>query len=322
MGESVFAAVLAAGAAVLDKPALARLDAGLKAPVRVGVCGRPGAGRDTVRRALGGAGVVVSDPGGGAEIDVYVFTETLTREDRAALSATRRPTVAVLNKADLTCFAGVGPMALAAARCRALQSTTGVPTRPLAALLADAGSDPAGLDPDLVEALRRLSTGSFGLISPGIRRRLLAELDLFGVAVAAAAISGGAGPDVLPVLFREFSGVHGVLEEIDRAAAAIRYRRLLGALASLADQAVGSRGAPVAEFLTGDAVVLARMAAASAVVTPPGAIEDPGGRDALLRQAIYFQRYARGPVSVLHRDCGFDIARGALRQWRRAGGCP
>ncbi len=267
--------------------------------------------------------MVVADPGGAAEIGVYVFTETLTPEDRAALSAARRPMVAVLNKADLICFEGAGPMAAAAARCRELQSSTGVPTRPLAALLADVATDPAGLDPDLFEALRRLRRGPSGLagpwrISTGIRQRLLAELDFVGVAMAAAAVSGGAGPDVLIALFREFSGIQGVLEEIGRAAAVIRYRRLLRALAPLAEQAVGSRGAPVGAFLAGDAVVLARMAAASEVVTAPTV---PGGRNELLCRAIYFQRYARGPVSGLHRDCGIDIARGALRQWRRAGGC-
>ena len=325
MDDRVLAAVLAAGAAVLDEPALARLGADLAqvsgAPVPVGVCGRPGAGRDTVRHALRGADVVVADQGGAAEIDVYVFTETLTPEDRAALSAARRPMVAVLNKADLICFAGARPMAEAAARCRELQSSTGVPTRPLAALLAGVATDPAGLDPDLAAALRRLSIGPSGLagswrIGTGVRRRLLAELDLVGVAIAAAAVSGGAGPEVLTALFREFSGIQGVLEEIGEAAAVIRYRRLLRALAPLAERAVGSRGAPVAAFLAGDAVVLARMAAASEVVTPPAV---PGWRDALLCQAIYFQRYARGPVSGLHRECGIDIARGALRQWRRAG---
>ena len=327
MDDRVLAAVLAAGAAVLDEPTLQRLGADLAhvsgAPVPVGVCGRPGAGRDTVRHALRGADVVVADPGGAAEIGVYVFTETLTPEDRAALSAARRPMVAVLNKADLICFEGAGPMAAAAARCRELQSSTGVPTRPLAALLADVATDPAGLDPDLFEALRRLRRGPSGLagpwrISTGIRQRLLAELDFVGVAMAAAAVSGGAGPDVLIALFREFSGIQGVLEEIGRAAAVIRYRRLLRALAPLAEQAVGSRGAPVGAFLAGDAVVLARMAAASEVVTAPTV---PGGRNELLCRAIYFQRYARGPVSGLHRDCGIDIARGALRQWRRAGGC-
>jgi hypothetical protein len=35
-----------------------------------------------------------------ADVGVYVFTESLTPDDRAALADARLPTVAVLNKAD------------------------------------------------------------------------------------------------------------------------------------------------------------------------------------------------------------------------------
>jgi hypothetical protein len=115
MDDGPLAAVLTAGAAVLDDPALSRLSADLSAPLRVGVCGRPGAGRAAVRRALRGAGLVVAAPGVAADIGVYVFTETLTPDDRAALAETRLPTVAVLNKADLAGFRDGGPMAIAAA---------------------------------------------------------------------------------------------------------------------------------------------------------------------------------------------------------------
>jgi hypothetical protein len=84
----------------------------------------------------------------------------------------------------------------------------------------------------------------------------------------------------------------------------------------------------VAEFLAGDAVVLARRAAAADVLTaageiPAGEIPDGSGEpDAALRRAISFQRYARGPVAVLHRACAADIVRGELRLWRRAVRCP
>jgi hypothetical protein len=105
------------------------------------------------------------------------------------------------------------------------------------------------------------------------------------------------------------------LEAIGRAGAPLRYRRLIAALAGLAGHAVGRRGIPVAEFLAGDAVVLARMRAAT------DAMADSGPAD-LLRRAIHWQRYARGPVSVLERDCATDIARGALRLWSEAGGIP
>jgi hypothetical protein len=327
---------------VLDEPALSRLSADLSAPLRVGVCGRPGAGRAAVRRALRGAGLVVTGPGVAADVGVYVFTESLTGDDRAALAEARLPTVAVLNKADLAGFRGDGPMAIAAARCRELQSSTGVPTRPLAALLAVAAGDPAVLDPELVAALQQLTEGSARVnpatVSPRIRRRLLAELDLFGIAIAVAAVSGGADPAALAALFRQLSGLNSVIAEIDRVGAPSRYRRLVDALAPLVGQSVGPRGARVAEFLAGDAVVLARRAAAADVLTAAGEIpageipageipageipDDSGEPDAALRRAIFLQRYARGPVAVLHRACGTDIVRGELRLWRRAVRCP
>jgi hypothetical protein len=153
-------------------------------------------------------------------------------------------------------------------------------------------------------------------------------LDLFGIANAVAAVSDGADPAALAALFRQLSGVNSVIAEIDRVGALPRYRRLIDALAPLVGQSVGPRGARVAEFLAGDAVVLARRAAAADVLTAAGEIpagespDDSGGPDAALRRAISFQRYARGPVAVLHRACGADIVRGELRLWRRAARCP
>jgi hypothetical protein len=223
-------------------------------------------------------------------------------------------------------------MAIAAARSRELQSSTGVPTRPLAALLAVAASDPAVLDPELIAALQPLKERSAAVnpatLSPGIRRRLLVELDLFGIANAVAAVSGGADPAALAALFRQLSGLNSVIAEIERMGALPRYRRLVDALAPLVGQSVGPRGARVAEFLAGDAVVLARRAAAADVLTaageiPSGEIPDGSGEpDAALRRAISFQRYARGPVAVLHRACAADIMRGELRLWRRAARYP
>ena len=322
MVEHPFAAVLAAGAAALDEPVAARLADDLGAPLRVVVCGRSGSGRDTVRRALRGAGAVVADPDEFADVAVYVFAETLTPEDRAALAAGRRPSVAVLNKADLSCFRGNGPMAAAAERCSELERRTGVPTRPLAALLAVAAAQPAVLDQSLLDALR-VVTIEPARLTPEIGRRLLAELDLFGIATAVAAVGRGADRAALVSLLREVSGVQAVLAAIDRAGAPIRYRRLIQALAQLAELAVGPGGAGVAQFLAADAVVLARMAAAVDVIAAPETAAGPtGGRSAQLRRAIHWQRYARGPVSGLHRACGIDIARGALRLWVQAGGIP
>lgn len=328
------APLLAAGAAVLDDSALERLTVELSAPVRVAVTGRSGAGLDTVRRALRGAlraaDAVLAGAGEPADIDVYVFVETLTPDDAALLAGADRPTVAVLNKADLTCFRGEGPLVVAAARCRELQRHSGVPTRPLAALLAVTAARAGIGEGSLIDALRTLGADPSRLV-PGMRQRLLAELDLFGTAIAATAVGSGSDAPALAALLHRASGISAVLEEIDRAGAPVRYRRLIGALARLADDAVGPRGAGVAEFLAGDAVVLARMAAALDVVGAPATTVDPGGAPATtvdpaggcathLRRAVHWHSYAQGPVSALHRACGTDISRGALRLWLQAGG--
>jgi len=320
MLQHPYAALLGAGAAILDDSVLERLTVDLSAPVRVAVTGRSGAGLDTVQRALRGADAVLAASGEPADIDVYVFVETLTPDDAALLAGADRPTVAVLNKADLTCFRGEGPLVAAAARCRELQSRTGVPTRPLAALLAVAASDVTAGEQCLIDALRTVGVDPAQL-APGMRQRLLAELDLFGTAIAAAAVIRGADAPALAALLHRASGISAVLEEIDRAGAPVRYRRLLGALGRLADVAVGPRGAGVAEFLAGDAVALARMAAAIDVVGAPAPrIDSVGGSATHLRRAIHWRSYARGPVSALHRRCGTDISRGALRLWLQAGG--
>ena len=243
---------------------------------------------------------------------MYVFVETLTPEDRAALgSRSERPRVAVLNKADLLGFGGPGPMAAAAARCHALQPTVGVPVLPLAGLLAAAGN---GLEPAVLDGLVAVARGR-GV--PGPHSRLLAELDLFGVATAVAALRDGAGRGEVAAVLRRASGLDALIAEIDRAGAAVRYRRAAAGLGRLAGLATGSRA--VADFLAGDDVVLARSAAAAAVLEAAG-LPTPMSRDSvgLLRDAIAWRRYGDGPVSALHRACAADLSRAALRRWSRA----
>jgi hypothetical protein len=84
-----------------------------------------------------------------------------------------------------------------------------------------------------------------------------------GEGIAAEAVCGGADHAELAARLRGVSGLPAVLEAVGRAEAPVRYRRLIAALAGLAGRAVGRRGIPVAEFLAGDAVVLARMLAAT-----------------------------------------------------------
>ena len=266
--------------------------------MRVGVAGRPGAGRRAVRRALRGAGIAVADADGAdaADVDVYVFVETLNTDDRAVLAAPARPTVAVLNKADLAGFPA--PMALAADRCRTLRREMGVPVCPLSALLAIAGSDPAVLDGRARDAVHTLAAGAPAGIPPEMQRRLAAELDVYGTALAVAALRGGAAGTAIPELLSKVSGIADVVAEIDRAAAVVRYQRLSDA------------GGP------------ARIAAAVAVLDAAGAPAPRVAPSDHLGRALHWQRYARGPVSPLHRACAQDAARGALRLWTRAGGVP
>lgn len=283
-------------------------------PVRVAVRGRPGSGRRTVARVLRAAGVVVAGAGDGADVDVYVVTETVKPEDVAALTRPPRPCVAVVNKADLVGLGGDGPLAAAAARCAVLQRGVAVPVHPLAALAAVAGLDPSVIDDAMVTALRVLITepahlGSVdGFISGAhrlpceVRERLLRELDLFGIAHAVVALRAGSEVADIAAALRHASGVDAVLAAIGRAAAPARYRRL--AVTGCDDEAVA-----------------ARMAAAVEVVEAAGMTVARGDDvDAHLRRAVLWQRYSRGPVTDLHRRCALDIVRGSLRLWERAGG--
>lgn len=271
--------------------------------VRVGVGGRAGSGRGTVIRALRNAGLTVVARDASADFDVYVhvFVETVNRDDLALLRSAAHPAVAVLNKADLTGFGGDGPMATAARRCRELERAHAVPVRPLSALLAVAGTDPVVLDTELMEVLRAVARAAE--VPAALRHRLAAELDLFGTACAVAAVRSGAGRGDTAHLLRSVSGVAEVCMAIERAAATVRYARL-------------GEGPAV-----DDEAVVARMAAAAAVLVAAGA-PDPRciTRADQLRRAVHWERYARGPLSDLHRACARDVARGALRLWARADG--
>jgi hypothetical protein len=269
-------------------------------PLRVRVVGRAGAGRRSVATALRGAGIAVADPDADADVEVYVFVETLNGDDRAALAASDRPTVAVLNKIDLAGFpdgadlglhVGGGQPAPSAGRCGRLQRETGVPVRPFSALLAVAGTDRDVLNDATLRALQALAAGA--VPDQSSRRRLAADLDVFGTALAVAALRCGAGRSAIAERLCSVSGLADVLTAVDRAGAVVRYRRALGP---------------------------ARMAAAAAVLDAAGATA-PGATNHLAR-AIHRYRYARGPVSAVHRSCALDAARADLQRWVRAGGRP
>ncbi len=287
---------------------------------RVAVFGRPGCGRRTVSRVLVAAGLEVVSTDQVPDVEVYVVAETLKPEDRTFLAARRRPCVAVLNKADLTGFGGDGPVAAAARHCAQLQSV-GVPLLPLAGLGALAGLDDAVLDARALAALQVLTTEPANLgstdgfvagvhrVSADDRARLLAALDLFGIAHAVRALRDGADAAGIRAVLRQASAVEDVVTTVTRLAAAGRYRRLLD-------------GIP-ADRCGDDAVVAARMAAAITVVEADGLrVDEAATAPALLRRAVSWQRYGCGPVSQLHRSCSADIVRGSLRLWERAGGIP
>lgn len=295
----------------------------LTVPLAVAVRGRAGVGRRTVAAALTAAGVQALDHPESVqpEVTVLVTAETLKPEDRAVLTAVDGPALVVLTKADRTGLGGAGPIDQARRRAAQLQAMTGVPTVPMVGLLAA-----VRLDAELLAALRVLTTAPADLTSTdafrhadhvldtAVRARLLATLDRFGIAHAVLALSRGADPAGLPALLRRVSGVDEMLAQLHTVSAAVRYRRIRAAVADLRAHAVRCGDARLSEFLTGDAVVLAVMAAAEEVVQAAGVTVEPGSdRAGRLRRAVFWHRYGRGPVGALHRACAVDICRGALR---------
>lgn len=320
------------------------------APLRVAVRGRPGVGRNTVAHALNRAGIAsgisaatrATAPADSTDLDVdvvvYVTAEVVKPEDSDAIAAARRPALAVLNKADLAGFAGDGPIALAQTRCAHFSALVGVPMEPMIGLLAAAVLDDL-LDAASWAALRVLADrqddsaifeGSFeGFLAADnpvpteVRLRLLDTLDLFGVALAVAALRQGNTATQVRALLRRVSCVDAVLDKVAAIGAEARYRRVLDAVAEMEARAVSHDevGARISEFLSRDDTVIARMAAAIDLAESTGLevgpCHDPAAH---LSRAMRWQRYSRGPVSDVHRACGADIARGSLRLWSAACG--
>lgn len=322
-GRQIFADELTRFADRDGDARLAEIVARVTAPLTVGVRGRRGVGVSTVEDALAGAGLEIAESG---DVTVVVIAEVLKPEDEALLAALNRagrPTLVVLNKADLAGSGPGGPIATARHRSRRLQELAGVPVTPMIALLSR-----SVLPEPLVDALRLLAAEPADLTSVDafvsvphrvdgpVRAELLNRLDRFGIAHTTLALSRGATAESLPKLLRRLSGVDRVVADIDTAAASVRYQRVRWALAEL--RAVG--GPAVGRFLAADETVIALMAAAVDVVQADGLTVDPGaGRDAHLCRARHWRRYRDGPVNALHRSCGDDIVRGSLRLLGAAG---
>ncbi len=304
---------------------LAEISARVSAPLCVEVCGRRGVGMGTVASALAGAGLEIGTAG---DVTVLVVAEVLKPEDEALLAELRRagrPSVVVLNKADLAGSGPGGAVATANRRARLLRKRAGVAVVPMVALLAVVQV----LPPHLLDALRLLADEPADLTSvdafvagvhrvpPTVRAELLERLDRFGIAHTTLALSRGTDAETLPGLWRGLSEVDRAVAAIDAAAAPARYRRVRWALAEL--RAVG--GPAVGRFLAADDTVIAVMAAAVDVVQAEGLTVDPGDdRNAHLGRARHWRHYRDGPVNALHRRCGDDIVRGSLRLLGTTGG--
>jgi hypothetical protein len=287
------------------------------APLRVAVCGRRGVGRGTVSEALAAAGVTVTAQPG-AEVVVYVVAEVVKPEDTAAVAALPQPVLPVFNKVDLT-----GPD-----RGGQVAALTGTAAEPLVGLLAVAACDDR-LDDTLWSALQLLAADPAELgcaddfvtrphrLPREVRLRLCDTLGVFGIVHAVAAIRRGSPAAAVRAELRRLSGVDAVAARIASVGAEVAYTRISDAVAELEALAVGAKDrGRVGEFLSGDDVVAARMAAATNVIEAAGlAVDSSDVPAAHLRRAAAWHRYSRGTVTGLHRACGRDIARGSLRLW-------
>jgi hypothetical protein len=332
-GHQIFVNELERFAADAADPRVSAIARRIAAPLGVAVSGRRGVGRGTVAHALERAGlsrrIRVNPQPGAADVDVYVIAEVVKPEDRDAIAAAQHPVLAVLNKADLSAGARDGPIAAARSRCTHLSAVAGAPMEPMVGLLAVAVLD-GRLDDALCDALRVLARS---LDSPDVAvaarhavpadvwRRLVDTLDVFGIALAVAAVQQGRPDQEVRSLLRRVSCVDDVTDRITALGAEVLYQRVLDAVAEL--EALAVTDGRVSEFLSCDDTVIARMAAAVQVVETAGLevgrCDDPATH---LPRAVRWQRYSREQVTAVQLACGTDIARGSLRLWSRAGGLP
>ncbi|GFG73935.1 hypothetical protein [Mycobacterium botniense] len=329
-GHQIFAEKLRRFAADAANPRVAAIAQRVGAPLRIAVSGRRGVGRATVARALAAAGFAVTAQDS-SEVVVYVIAEVLKPEDQVALAAARRPVLALLNKADVAGLrSGAGPLVFARNRCAQFSALTGVPMEPLVGLLADAVLNNL-LDGVLCEALSTLAAHRFDDGSPGVVaaargvlpaatwRHLLDTLDVFGVAVAIAAIQQGRPAAEIPALLLGVSNADAVVDRLTALGSEACYLRVCDAVTEL--EALAVTDPNVGEFLCCDDTVIARMDAAADVLDAAGmGVERCDGRAAYLARAVRWTQYSRRRVSPVQRACSADLARGSLRLWARTGG--
>jgi hypothetical protein len=305
-GHAVFADRLARFAAALDELPVTAIARRTAPAVTVSVRGRRGVGCRTVARALASSGIAVASDG---DIDVHVVAEVVKPEDRAAITGSTRPTLVVLNKADL--------IATPRVFCERYRKLTGAPTVPMVAHLAVAQIDNA-----MLSALRELASAPPNRPQAPIASWLLDALDMAGIGCAVRALRGGADGDAVRRALQRSSGVDGVVTSLAPLMVEVGYGRVgaaVGALHALAATADEDQAGQIADFLSDDDTALACMAAAVDVVEASGMTVDRGDDAAAhLRRAAHWHRFRRAPVNAVHRRCADDIVRGSLRLWRHA----
>ncbi|MGP4055126.1 hypothetical protein ACTWP6_09960 [Mycobacterium sp. 4D054] len=324
-GRHMFADVVAEFAAHTHDPRLRAVPERLRDPLRVAVRGRSGVGCGSVARALAASGVPVVTAVDAADAQVIVVAEVLKPEDRALLTAPV-PTVIVLNKADLAGRVVGGPLAAATACAARISGTAGVAVVPMIALLARPeldGRDVAALRTLAATPADMTSTDAFvdaeHPVPAEVRRRLLARLDRFGLAHAVLSCAEGADAATVNRALRDLSQVGRVVAAVDAMTAEVTYRRVCAAVDDLHRVAAETRDDGLAGFLAGDDAVIAVMAAAVDAMEATGLRVDRGDSpDAHERRAVYWHRYAGGPVTGHHGRCAAAIARGSLRLLSRS----
>lgn len=322
-GQAIFADRVALFAQQVNDSRVGAVARQVGAGVTVAVHGRPGVGRGTVARALAANGVMTGDD---ADVDVHVIAEVVKPEDRAAIaaSASVRPTLVVLNRADL--------LGASRARCAVFAALTGAVTVPLVAHLAVVDVDHGSLAALRALAAERseepLAAGSVDdfvskphPLSADTRTRLVETLDSYGIRQAVLALRAGADDAGVLRVLRRRSGVRAVVAALAPMVAEAGYQRVRHAITSLEMIAATSDDgieAEVAAFLRDDDTVLACMAAAVDAVEAAGIAVDPSDEPAAhLCRAAQWRTYQRGPVNAVHGACGAAIVRGSLRLWRR-----
>ncbi|WP_439030493.1 hypothetical protein [Gordonia terrae] len=224
-------------------------------PLHVEVVGRPGAGRDTMARALRERLSLISiGPGEGArgtadaDLWLLVLAGLPRRADHELLASLPSDrVVVVLGKADT--FGDWNAAAGVAATC---STRLGTPVYPVSQLLAC-----ADLDAGDFAALRALASagaempsmaGRFLLGRPGsdermMRQALLRRIDAYGIDTALALIAAGSSAadsvDALNRALRDASGITDLTDPIGARVGRVRHWREVELRAVLEDAAAG-----------------------------------------------------------------------------------